>query len=173
MRYRLFTGCAIALLAALAWGCTTHVNSPTPAAAAGDEAAVRAVFADFQAALKTRDADKLWGLLDEDSRAEAERAAKVLKGEYDKAPAATKGEREKELGLTAAELATLAGAGFLKTKRFHGKYDEVPDSKVEKVTVQGDKATVNYLEPDGDKEKLSLVRQGGAWKLSVPMPRGN
>jgi hypothetical protein len=31
--------------------------------------------------------------------------------------------------------------------------------------VDGDKATVFYTEEDGDKEKLSLVRQGGKWKF--------
>jgi hypothetical protein len=148
-------------------------RAPAPAPApAGDEGAVRAAFAAFQAALEARDADKLWGMLDEDSRAEAERAAKALQGAYEKADAAAKAEQEKALGLTGPELAALTGPGFLKSNRFHGKYHEIPGSKVEKVTVQGDRATVNYVEDDGDKEKLTLVRQGGAWKLSLPMPKG-
>ena len=65
------------------------------------------------------------------------------------------------------------GKEFLKTKRFHGKYDELPDSKIEKVTVQGDQATIAYVELDGDKEKLILVREQGEWKVSIPMPKGS
>jgi hypothetical protein len=30
---------------------------------------------------------------------------------------------------------------------------------------------VAYTEPDGDKEKLSLARQDGQWKVSLPMPK--
>ena len=46
------------------------------------------------------------------------------------------------------------------------------NARIEKITVQGDRATVNYVEPDGDKEKLGLVKQDGRWKVSVPMPKG-
>lgn len=156
-------------------GCDTKTGG-TSAPAAGtakDEEQVRQVFLDFQSALKARDPDKVWALLDADSQAEAERAAQAIQAAYAKATAAEKAEMEKALGLDGKELAALKGPGFLKSKRFHGKYDEVPESKLEKVTVQGDAASVNYTEPDGDKEKFSLVRQEGHWKLSIPMPKGS
>jgi hypothetical protein len=155
----------LVVLALGAWGCSSKSADP-------EEEAVRKAFADFQAALKARDPEKIWGLLDDDSRAEADRAAKDIHDAYAKADAAGKAETEKALGLSAAELAALDGKGFLKTSRFHGKYHEVPDSKVEKVVVQGDKATLTYVEEDGDKEKLSFVKQAGQWKVSVPMPKG-
>lgn len=158
----------LAFLAAGAWGCSKPADAP----ASGEEEAVRKAFTAFQEALKARDADKVWGLLDDDSRAEADRAARDVRDAYGKADAAGKGELEKALGLSAADLAALDGKGFLKTKRFHGKYDEIPGSKVDKASVQGDKATVTYVEDDGDKVKLELVKQGGQWKVSVPMPRG-
>jgi hypothetical protein len=47
----------------------------------------------------------------------------------------------------------------------------VPDSETEKVAVQGENATVYYLEPGGDKEKLILVRRGGRWKAWLTLPR--
>ena len=153
----------VALLA----GC----DKPTPTSSSADEEkAIKDTFAAFQAALEARDADKLWALLGSDSQADAESAAKTLRESFVKANAEQKAEQEKALGLPAAELAKLTGAGFLKTKRFHGKYHEVPGSKIAKVTAQGDKVKVEYIEEDGDRETLNLVRQDGKWKLSLKMP---
>jgi hypothetical protein len=156
-----------ALLAAFALGCSKASETST----ATKETPVREVVAELQAALKARDDAKVWKLLDGDSQADADRVAKTIQGDYVKASAETKAEQEKALGLSAAELTSLTGIGFLKTKRFRGKYDELPDSKIDAVTVQGDKATVAYTEPDGDKEKLTLVRQENRWKVSLPMPK--
>ena len=160
-------GWLVLFAAAFAGGCP----KPTERSGGNDEGAVREAVSAFQAALKARDADKLWQLLDAESRADAERAAQAVRDAYAKAGPEQKAEQEKALGLPGAELATLTGTGFLKTKRFHGKYDELPDSTLDRVTVQGDSATVAYTEPDGDKEKLTLVRQEGQWKVSVPMPK--
>jgi hypothetical protein len=147
-------------------GCST----PKTTAPREDEGVLRQAFTALQEALKAKDADKLWDLLDADSQADAERAAESLRKAYAEASEAEKAEQAKNLGVKPAGLAKLTGKGFLRTRRFLGKYDEIPGSKVEKVTVQGDSATVNYLEPDGDKEKLKLVRQKGAWKVSLRMP---
>jgi hypothetical protein len=156
------------LCVALIVGCTKPTSQSS---SAGDEKTVKESFEAFQAALKVQDADKLWSLLDSDGRADAERAATAIREAYAKASAEQKAEQEKALGLPGAELAELSGKGFLKTKRFHGKYDEVPESKISKITIKGDAATVDYVEADGDKEKLQLVRQEGAWKLSLTMPK--
>ncbi len=159
------------LFCAIAFGC----SSPTPpvASAGKDEESVRQVFAALQAAIKASDADKIWELLDGDSKADADKAAATVRESFTKADAAAKAELEIALAVTAAELGILTGKSFLKSKRFSGKYNEIPESKIDKVTVQGDAATVFYTEPDGDKEKLSLVRQDGKWTFSVPMPKGN
>jgi hypothetical protein len=133
---------------------------------------VRQAFTSFQEALKAKDGDRIRTLLDEDSRADAEREAKGIREGYAKAAPPERAELEKTLGLTGEELGSLKGTGFLKSRRFLGKYDEVSESKIEKVEVKGERAVVNYLEPDGDHEKLTLVRQEGQWRLSVPMPRG-
>jgi hypothetical protein len=154
--------CAIFVL-----GCAKTASRP----ALGEEDPVRQTFAALQAALKARDADKVYALLDRESKADAERAAKAVQAAYAKALDKEKSEQEKGLGLSGTELAALTGPGFLKSKRFHGKYEELPDSKIDKVTLQGDKAVVNYTEADGDKEKLSFVRQEGQWKVTLPMPR--
>ncbi|MFO0802829.1 MAG: hypothetical protein U0791_06865 [Gemmataceae bacterium] len=160
-----------ALLTFGAWGCS---NKPADAAASPDEDAVRKAFASLQDAIKSKNAEQLWGLLDDETRAEADRAAKETRGVYTKADAAGKAEQEKSFGLTASEMAGLDGKAFLRSNRFHGKYHEVPASKVEKIVVQGDKATVTYVEDDDDhdREKLNFVKQGGQWKASLPMPRG-
>jgi hypothetical protein len=156
-------------LAAFAVGCSSRPTGGPPAA--DQEAEVRAAFAELQAALGARDADKLWALLDGKSQADAEREARGIQASYAKAGAEERAKQEGALGLTGPELAGLTGKGFLKTKRFHGRYHEVPDSEIEKVAVEGENATVYYLEPDGDKEKLILVRREGRWKAWLTMPR--
>jgi hypothetical protein len=137
---------------------------------AGGDEPVRKAFADFQAAIMAKDAAKIWALLDTDSQKAADRAAKAVKTAYAGANADKKAKMEKSLGLPGATLVSLSGEGFLKTKGFHGKYHEVPGSKIAQVMVQGDQAIVTYIEEDGDKEKLRLKRQGGKWKVSAPMP---
>jgi hypothetical protein len=156
----------------LVLGLTVGCSAPPSASQPKGDDQVQEAFAAFQAAMKARDADKLWALLDSESQADAERAAQGIKTAYEKASAEDKAQQEKALGLSGAELASLSGRGFLKSKRFLGKYDEIVESKLDKVTVQGDSATAAYTEADGDKEKLTLVRQDGRWKVSVPMPRG-
>jgi hypothetical protein len=160
-------GWAGILCVALVLGCSKAPDSPP----ADEEAAVRAQFAGLQSALKNGDADKLWMLLDSRSQADAERAAQAIQANYAKAGPAEKTEQEKALGLTGPELAGLTGKGFLKTKRFQGKYQDLPGSTVERVAIQAESATVHYLESDGDKEKAIFVRQDGQWKAWLPMPK--
>lgn len=159
---------SMTLVLALTGGCSSEPKAPQ----SKGEDEVRETFAAFQAALKARDADKLWTLLDGESQTDADRSANAVKAAYEKSSPDEKAQQEKSLGLPGAELSSLSGRGFLKTNRFHGKYDELPESKIDKVTVQGDSATVNYIEPDGDKEKLTLVRKEGQWKVTLPMPKG-
>jgi hypothetical protein len=154
---------------ALACGCATKATDHPSAA---EEALVREKFAEVQAAIKNRDADRLWALLDPRSQADAERAAKSLQTSYAKGSPEEKGHQAEELGVPEAELAGLTGKGLLKTKRFHdGKYHELPESRIERIAVQKNNATVYYLEPDGDKEKLILTRQEGDWKVWLAMPK--
>jgi hypothetical protein len=47
-----------------------------------EEDAIRKAFANLQAAVKVKDADKLWALLSTRSRADAERVAKTLREAY-------------------------------------------------------------------------------------------
>jgi hypothetical protein len=142
MRSRWRTVGWVVVLAAGLAGCGKQPAPTTvPPTSPEDEAALRAVFAELQQAIQERDGEKLWGLLAEKSRAEAEKA-----------------------GLT--------GAGLLDHKEFQKKYGEVPESKLETVTVYGEDATLRYLEPDGDQPKLTVLRQGGKWKLLLTVPKG-
>jgi hypothetical protein len=141
---------------------------PAPARAA-DEEDIRTAFADLQKALKAKDADKIWALLDTSTQKAANVEAESIRADYDKSGTKDKAKLEKALGLTKDEIGKLSGKSYLKSTKFHAKTYEIPDGKVTKVTVDGDKATVFYDEPDGDKEKLNLVRQDGKWKLIVPV----
>lgn len=148
-------------------------SKPSESSVTNEEPAVREKFAELQSALQKHDAEKLWDLLSEKSRADAERAAKTIQTAFNQAGAEEKAKQEETLGLSASELAKLDGKGFLKTKRFQKKYEEVPEGKIDKVDIQGDNATVHFLEPDGDTEKAVFVRQGGQWKSWLTMPRVN
>src|SRR5262245_6919635 len=122
---------AILLACSLSWSAQTK-----------DEDQVRAAWTKLQAAIKSKDAGKIWDLLDSDTRDDADRAAKKVKAAYKKADAKEKTEHEEGLGLSADELAKLTGTLLLKSKRFHAKYYEIPDSKVTGITVKGDMATL-------------------------------
>ncbi len=159
------------LLAALVAGCTTKpMDQPAPLADA-DEAAVRERFAELQSAIKKQDAEKIWEMLDAKSKADAERVVKEIISAYEKADPKEKTELEDALGLKADGMAALTAPGYLKTKRFQKKYDELPDSKIEKVVVRTDGATLHYLEPDGDKEKLIFLRQGNSYQALLAIPK--
>jgi hypothetical protein len=135
---------------------------------AADEDDVKAAFKDFQQALKAGDPEKIWPLMDKASQDEAEKNAKTLRDGYAKADAKKKTEIEKAMGLSADEMAKLNGKLYTKSKRFLGKkpYDEIPTSKLDKVTINGDKATINYVEADGDKVEIVAIRQDRKWKFS-------
>ena len=156
------------LCMAVVLGCS---SKPSDRPATDEEGAVREKFAELQSAIKSRDAEELWALLNDRSRADAERAAKAIQTAYNQAGAEEKAKQEEALGLSGTELAGLNGKGFLKTKRFQKKYHEVPDGKIDKVVIQRESATVYFLEPDGDKEKAILVRQDGQWKVWFTMPK--
>jgi hypothetical protein len=130
---------------------------------------VRQAFTALQKAIQTRDADKIWQLLDGDSQGDAERAAKAVKAAYAKLD--NKSDFQKKYSLTSAELGAMTGKLFLKSNRFHGKYNEVPGSKLETIKIKGDTARLTYIEEDGEKERFALVRQKGQWKFTIPMPK--
>jgi hypothetical protein len=157
-------GWAGLLVVAFAAGCNAERKPPDD-----EDGPIRARFAEAQAAVKDRDADQVGALVAEQVHADAERTARQVRAAYAKADPGAKAKQEEALGLTGAELAVLTGKGLL-THRFLRKYRELPDSTVTKVVVGGDNATVYYLEDDGDRKKMDLVREGGAWKVWLTMP---
>jgi hypothetical protein len=154
-------------------GCTSN-SAGTPnvtAPPADEEGAVRKKFAELQSAIAGHDAATLWTLLDAKSQADAERAAKEIQAAYAKAGADEKVKQAETLGLSGPDMAELTGPGILKTKRFKKRYSELPESKIEKVVIQGENAVVHYVESDGDQEKLILLRSGAQWKVWLAIPK--
>jgi hypothetical protein len=147
--------------------------SKPPASSAADsaEADVRAVVTALQAAIKDKDADRLWALLDSKSQTEADQAAVAVQGKYKLAGAAGKPALEKEYGLPGKDLEKLDGPGYLRTAPFWKKYHELSDADITQVTVVGKKATVYYTEKDGDKEKFDLAQRDGKWKAQLTIPK--
>jgi len=150
--------------------CAAGMLAATPAGAA-DEDQVKEAFKAFQQAVKAKDGDKLWEILDTSSREAAEKRAKKFKDGYTKATADKKKEVEKKLGLSADELTNLSGKTYLKSTDYYGKYYEVPGGTIEKIAVEDKKATVFIKEEDGDKEKYEMVNQDGKWKMIALPPQ--
>jgi hypothetical protein len=164
--------CTAGLFLMFALGCTPPPARPVDQPPAVDEEkAVRGQFVALQSAIEKQDADKIWALLDAKSQADADRIVKNFQTTHAKASDAEKAKQEEALGLTGADIAKLTGVGYLKTKRFQKKYHELPESKIEKVVVQGENATVHYLEPDDDHEKLIFIRRDGQWRAWLAMPK--
>jgi hypothetical protein len=167
----------LASLVVIVWfaaGCAGKPGDRAPRAGETAEAAetgVRQKFAEIQAAIKARDADRLWGLLSGKSRAEAEKEAQAIRATYKKATAAERAALEKELGVGGQELAKLTGPGFLETRRFLRKYEDVVGSTITRVTASGDSAMVYFDDREGDHEKMVFLREGGQWKAWLTMPK--
>lgn len=132
---------------------------------------IRQAFVALQKAIKAKDGDKIYDLLAKESQIDADREAKALKDAYAKADEKGKAEFQTKFDLTAKELADPTGKHYVKSKRFYGKYHEIPDSKIEKITVSGDMGTVRYVEEDGDKIKQEVVREQGKWKFVMKIPK--
>jgi len=158
--------CLVLLGAALLAGC----NSPAAKPANTDEERLQRLVTDFQKAFEVKKADAMWPLLDPTTQAAAERAAEANRTAYAKESAGDKAAREKKLGLSAAEIEKLTGMTYLNAKPFRDKYHDVPEYKIAKFTVNGDKASLDLLAEDGDKDRFDAVRAGELWKLVLAVP---
>jgi hypothetical protein len=139
--HRFTTGWVLLLLVVCNVGCPSPTGSPT-GRGDEDEKALGETFAALQRAVEKQDADQVLALFDQESRDKLERAAK----------ADSKSARD-----------------FLKDDLLpRHPYDEYPDGKLTRVAVQGDTATAEVTEPDGDKYRLTFVREGGRWKVKAP-----
>jgi hypothetical protein len=131
---------------------------------------VAKTFKSFQEALVVKDPLKIWALLDKDSQNSAKQAAELVKSSCGFAGPDEKAKMIATYGLPGEVLGALSPPGFVGTKVFLGKYRAVPVSKIADVALDGDRATIVYVDPDGDKGKLSFRKRGPWWKMSAPMP---
>ena len=115
---------------------------------------VKAAFAALQAAVKAQDAGKTWELLDNATKADAERNAKIVMAGYKKANDKEKADQQEKLGLAADELAKVDGKMLLKTKPFFlSKYGELPGSKITGVTITGTTPRSTTLKTTATRKK--------------------
>lgn len=155
-------------------GAAAGCSKPPAPAEDQNEGEVKAAFVQFQAAMKKGDGVALWELVDEDTRQDADRAAKVAQMQFEKGNDADKAALAKKLGLADADLKGIKGAGFLGSKLFMDKYREIPTGQAEKVEFpRKGTAKLTYFDPtDNDREDVALVREQGKWKLRLKgMPR--
>src|SRR5262245_39426062 len=154
----------------------TNTDSP-------QQAAVRQEFNRLKAALaalseaKTGADDYVWELLGRDSQAAAEKQAKIVKGAYAKLADQGKAEMEKRIGLSAKELTNMNGKTFVKSHIFQKKYHKVPKSEVSKITVNGNTATLVFIDPDKNTVTVGLVCPEPSsqplvdrWKFNLEIP---
>ena len=135
------------------------------------EEQVKEAFKALQTAIKEKDADKIWNLLDKDSQSDAEREAGAAKEAYGKLADKDKADYEKRLKLTDKELAHMTGKLYVKSEVFYKKHHEIPDSKIDKVSVTGETGILYSIEEDGDKVNFPVVRDKGQWKFSLKIPK--
>src|SRR5437763_103126 len=92
------------MLVVFAAGCPQAPTTPAPKSAAA-EAGIRQLFGDFQKAVKERDGARLWEILADESREDAERKAKTIRDDFNKN---NDGQRREEmaanLGVSQDEL---------------------------------------------------------------------
>jgi hypothetical protein len=140
-------------------------------AVADDAEALRKKFEEVASAVKDKDADKLWDLLSTKSQKDAETIAVTVREAYAKANAEEKRKLEEFTGLKANEISQLTAKGYVKGQSVWRKYHDLPGSKITRVDVAGDNATVRFLESDGDAEKMLFVKQANEWKAWLILPR--
>ena len=179
MHCKLFGPCT--LLLAVLIGCKPAATPPKPDTDTDspEQAAVRQEFNRLKAAIAAlkegKDtADSIWDLLGTDSQADAEREAKVVKAAYAKLADKDKADLEKKMALSAKELADMNGKYYVKSQRFQSKHQKIPDSKVGKITITGETATLEYIEPDNSTVTAKLVRQKAVsdrWKFNLDIPK--
>jgi hypothetical protein len=136
--------------------------------AAVEDGELKEAFTAYQKALRDKNADRLWDMLSTQARADADRVTQQLRGTFVRANAEVKAKLAKDLGLTMSEMTNLTAKDYLRTPRFVGAkpQDEIPKSKFEGAAIEGEKATVKYVEPDDHKKELRFVREGKRWKVS-------
>jgi hypothetical protein len=161
-----FAGCLI--------GCNrTTTEKKSEAGAKKPEDEIKQAFTDLQAAIKARDVEKIWDLIDKDTRDDTENKAKRIKEAYGKLANKDKADFEKKFApLTSKEIAECSGKLYVKSPAFYlGETDEMPDSKFEKVEVKGETAMLHYREKEGKggKEERKVVRENGQWKFRLPL----
>lgn len=162
-------------------GCNTSPNKPGgPSGKSGDsskktEDQIKESFASLQAAIKAKDADKVWNLLAKDTQDDCDREGKAVKETFSKIPDGEKAGYEKKVGLSAKEMTEMTGKLYAKSSTFYtGETAEMPGSKLDKVGLITDStAAVHYIEDDGkgEKEKRSVVLEDGKWKFVLPISK--
>ncbi len=164
------------MAALLLAGCTQPASRP--ATPTGSAAEVAQAFTAFKTAMKERNGDKLYELLDSDGRHDADREAKLIKEKFSKADDKENAALAKRLGLAAEKLQNLTGKGFLASDLFYNydEHNELEEVKQpENVAVSGNSAKVEFKDPDDQSKmlNLALVREDGQWRFTkVKMPRG-
>jgi hypothetical protein len=120
---------------------------------------------ELQTAIKGKDAAKIWPLASIKTQEAAEKIGKGIQEKYAKLDDAGKDKLAKAVGLPKDVLAKMSGQDYFKTAAFYEKYGEIDDSKIDKIVVKGDKATLHYEESDKDKRTLNFVLQDKKWRI--------
>jgi len=166
-------------------GCSQNKPDPTPAKTPSEaERAIEQAFTRLQANIaalqekKQRVDDPIWDLLGPGSQADAEREAKIVKDAYAKLTDKDKADLEQKLALSAKELGDMNGKHYVKSQLFLDKYQKVPESKVSKITITGEKATLDFVQPDKNTVTVGLTRHKTVegqplldkWKFKLEIP---
>jgi hypothetical protein len=133
------------------------------------ETDVRARFKQLQDAINAKDSAKVWAMSTTKTQEAATKVAKGIQDKFAKANDAGKDKLAKIVGLPKDAVAKMTGQDYFKTPAFNEKFSELadPKTKIEKVVLKGDKATVHFIEPDNDKVTIDFVVQDKEWKAEI------
>ncbi len=162
-----------ALFLAFLAGCS---NAPSKTKDGDADSEIRKSFTGLQAAVKERNGEKLWELLDSESRQDSDRVAKAVKETFVKADASKKQELAKKVGLSEEAMKDLTGKKLLESELFYrfDEHDELPDVKgLDKVEVKGSNAKIAFKDPDKQEVtmQMTLHREEGHWRFQVAIPK--
>lgn len=166
MTIRMLTMAVVAI--GLALGC----GSPSAPQKSAKDIEVEQAFQKLQKVIEREDAAGIWALLTKDARDDAEREARAMKEGFLAMSDTNKPAYEKKSRLSAEELAKMTGQTYLKSAFFFtGEVEELTESKLDRIVVTGDTATVYYVEDNGEKERLPAAREEGLWRFAMPIPK--
>ena len=119
-------------------------------------------FEDLKDAHLKKDYGRVYDRMDKETQQDFEKSAQLLI-QFDKSLAVHNGKKGRELFVAfTAEMEKRGGVETKATDKFR---EEIKNTKVESVVVNGDTATLTIKGGNGRTETITMVKQDGTWRM--------